>query len=247
VPGDGPEVPQKNRLQPWRSKRFCIPEKDKARFVAQLEVVLDTYQAEYDETHPLVGMDEAAKAVHADVDAALPMSPGQTRCEDHHYARKDVQAIFCFVDPLCGWRRVSCRDSRTRVDWAEEVRHLLDVDYPDAEWVTLVCDNLNTHSTASLYAAFDPATAHRLARRLRIVYTPRNGSWLNIAEIELSVLTRQCIGRRFADTQEMVSAINKWQAARNAAGNGITWRFTNADARVKLKTLYPVNLPDKNE
>jgi hypothetical protein len=240
-------VPQKNRLQPWRSERFCIPEKDRARFVAQMEQVLDTYHGEYDATHPLICMDEAAKEVQADVDPALPMAPGRPRREDHHYRRQGVRAIFCFFDPLAGWRRVTARDSRTRVDWAEEVRHLLEVDYPDAEVVTLVCDNLNTHHIASLYAAFDPATAHRLARRLRIVHTPRNGSWLNVAEIELSALTRQCIGRRFADADEMAAAMAAWQAKRNEDGRGADWRFTATDARVKLRRLYPVATPDKNE
>jgi hypothetical protein len=208
-----------------------------------MEQVLDTYHAPHDDKHPLIGMDEAAKEVHADVDPALPMTPGRTRCEDHHYERKGVQALFCFFDPVRGWRRVSARDSRTRVDWAAEVRHLLEVDYPDAEWVTLVCDNLNTHHVASLYAAFDAETAHRLARRLRLVHTPRNGSWLNVAEIELSVLTRQCIDRRFESVEEMRAEIAKWEAKRNADRCGAQWRMTTADARIKLRGLYPV--PDK--
>jgi hypothetical protein len=210
-----------------------------------MEVVLDTYQAAYDERHPLICMDEAAKEVRADVEPALPMAPGRPRREDHHYERKGVQAIFCFFDPLRGWRRVNARDSRTRVDWAEEVRRLLEVDYPQAEVVTLVCDNLNTRHIASLYAAFDAATAHRLARRLRLVYTPRNGSWLNVAEVELSVLTRQCLGRRFASGDAMTAAMAQWETKRNAAGIGAEWRFTTADARIKLRSLYPV--PDKNE
>jgi len=209
-----------------------------------MEDVLDTYHGSYDDAHPLIAMDEAAKEVRADVEPGLPMAPGQARCADHHYERKGVQAIFCFFDPLRGWRRVSARDSRTRVDWAEEVRRLLEVDYPKAERVTLVCDNLNTHHPASLYAAFDPETAHRLARRLRLVYTPRNGSWLNVAEIELSALTRQCIGRRFEGIEEMKAEIAEWEAKRNENKTGAEWRFTTADARVKLRGLYPV--PDKN-
>jgi hypothetical protein len=212
-----------------------------------MEEVLDTYHAAYDAARPLICMDEAAKEIQADVDPALPMTPGRPRREDHHYHRQGVQAIFCFFDPLNGWRRVSARDSRTRADWAEEVRRLLEVDYPTAALVTLVCDNLNTHHVASLYAAFDPATAHRLARRLRIVHTPRNGSWLNVAEIELSALTRQCIGRRFTDAGEMAAARAAWQAKRNADGRGADWRFTTADARVKLRRLYPIAAPDNNE
>jgi len=204
-----------------------------------MEEVLDTYQAQYDPKHPLICMDEAAKEIQADVEAALPMAPGRLRREDHHYERKGVRAIFCFFDPLRGWRRVSTRESRTRVDWAEEVRQLLEKDYPKAKLVTLVCDNLNTHHIASLYQAFDAPTAHRLARRLRLVHTPRNGSWLNVAELELSVLTRQCIGRRFADAGEMAEAMAAWQKQRNAGGLGANWRFATADARIKLRSLYP--------
>jgi hypothetical protein len=204
-----------------------------------MEQVLDVYSEDYDEHHPLIAMDEAAKQVTSDVDPALPMTPGQPRREDHHYERKGVQAVFAFIDPLRGWRRVTSRDTRTRRDWAEEVQQLLDVDYPDAERVTLVCDNLNTHDISSLYARFDAATAHRLARRLRLVHTPRNGSWLNIAEMELSVLTRQCLNQRFESVADMRQAIQAWQDRRNAAGCGANWRFTTADARIKLKGIYP--------
>lgn len=204
-----------------------------------MEQVLDVYSEPSDERRPLIGMDEAAKQVVADVEPALPLAPGQPRREDHHYKRQGVQAVFAFFDPVRGWRRVSSRDTRTRRDWAEEIRQLLDVDYPQAEVVTLVCDNLNTHELASLYATFDAATAHRLARRLRIVHTPRNGSWLNIAEMELSVLARQCLNRRFASVAAMRDALSAWQTARNASGCGANWRFTTADARIKLKTLYP--------
>jgi hypothetical protein len=236
-------VPQKNRLKPWQTRRFCIPEADRPRFVAQMEEVLDVYCEAYDEIHPLICMDEAAKQVTSDVVPPLPLAPGQPRREDHHYERVGVQALFLFFDPLRGWRRVHSRDSRTRGDWADEVRRLLDEDYPQAERVTLVCDNLNIHDIASLYAAYDATTAHRLARRLRIVHTPRNGSWLNMAEIELSVLTRQCIGRRFQNVAQMQSSIAAWQQDRNAQQLGANWRFTTPDARIKLKGLYPV--PDK--
>ena len=204
-----------------------------------MEEVLDVYHETYSPDAPLICMDEAAKQVTADVDPALPMTPGRPRREDHHYQRKDVQAIFLFFDPLRGWRRVISRDSRTRVDWAEEIRRLLEEDYPDATRVTLVCDNLNTHGIASLYAAFPPETAHRLARRLRIQHTPRNGSWLNMAEMELSVLSRQCLNRRFADVAEMQQEIVAWQTDRNRTGLGANWRFTTDEARLKLKGLYP--------
>jgi hypothetical protein len=184
-------------------------------------------------------MDEAAKQIVADVEPALPLSPGRPRREDHHYERRGVRALFLFFDPIRGWRRISTREHRTRVDWAQEIKLLLDVDYPEAELVTLVCDNLNTHDPASLYQAFDAATAHRLARRLRIEHTPRNGSWLNMAEMELSILTRQCIGRRFAGADELQEHIAAWQQARNEQGLGANWRLTTEEARIKLKSLYP--------
>jgi hypothetical protein len=204
-----------------------------------MEKILDVYCESYDEEHPLICMDEAAKQITDDVEAALPMSPGQARREDHHYERKGVRAIFIFFDPLRGWRRVHSREGRTRWDWAEEVRQLLDEDYPQAKRVTLVSDNLNTHDIASLYTAFDAETAHRLAKRLRLEHTPRNGSWLNMAEMELSVLTRQCIGRRFHTAEQMEKAMSAWQSERNEARLGARWRFTTNDARIKLQRLYP--------
>jgi hypothetical protein len=144
-----------------------------------------------------------------------------------------------FFDPHRGWRRVSCRDSRTRQDWALEVRRLLDEDYPRARTVRLVCDNLNTHDHASLYATFPPEEAHRLARRLEIIHTPRNGSWLNIAEIELSVLARECLGRRIGTPQRLAEECEAWERPRNAEGGRVVWKFTTQDARVKLRHLYP--------
>lgn len=206
-----------------------------------MEKPLDIYCESYDEEHPLICMDEAAKQIISDIEPALPMTPGRPRREDHHYERQGVRAIFLFFDPLRGWRRVSSREGRTRWDWAEEVKHLLEEDYPHAKRVTLVCDNLNTHDIASLYTAFDAETAHRLCCRLRLEHTPRNGSWLNMAEMELSVLTRQCIGRRFRSAEQMDHAIRAWQHQRNQAGCGATWRFTTADARIKLQRLYPVH------
>lgn len=186
-------------------------------------------------------MDEASRQVLADLTPPLPMKPGTPRRVDDKYEREEVRSLLMFYNPLAGWRRVGCRASRTRLDWAEEVRRLLEADYPEAELVTLVCDNLNTHDLASLYFAFDAATAHRLARRLRLVYTPKNGSWLNMAEMELSLLSRQCLGsRRFATVDAMDSAVAAWQQNRNDRRCGTNWRFTTADARIRLKSLYPV-------
>lgn len=206
-----------------------------------METVLDTYHARYDAKNPLIGMDEAARQLLSDVFDPLPLKPGRPRRVDDKYDRHGTCSLFMFYNPLDGWRRVGCRDSRTACDWAAEVRHLLEVDYPDADRVTLVCDNLNTHHVASLYKAFDAATAGRLRRRLKLVQTPVNGSWLNVAEMELSVLSRQCLGRRRFETKaELEAAVAAWSAARNATRAGTNWQFTTADARVKLKALYPI-------
>jgi hypothetical protein len=168
-----------------------------------MEDILDLYETEHTEAAPLICMDEAAKQLVRDEVEPLSIEPGKPRREDYHYERRGVQAIFMFFDPNRGWRRTAARDSRTRVDWAEEVRTLLDQDYPNAKRVKLVCDNLNTHNIASLYEAFPAAEAHRLARRLDIHHTPRNGSWLNVAEIELSVLAKQCLDRRIGSADEL--------------------------------------------
>jgi DDE superfamily endonuclease len=205
-----------------------------------MEEVLDVYQQSYDSRHPLICMDEASRQLLSDLNEPLPPKPGTLQRIDDKYERHGVRSLLMFYNPIDGWRRVGCRDSRTRQDWAEEVRQLLDVDYPDAESVTLVCDNLNTHGDASFYHAFDAETAGRLRRRLRLVHTPKNGSWLNMAEMELSVLSRQCLGaRRFGSSQELDAAVAAWQSERNKHHRGTNWQFTTADARVKLKSLYP--------
>ena len=204
-----------------------------------MEDVLDLYAQAHPDDEPLICMDEASKQLLRDAAESIPLSPGQPRREDYHYERRGTQAVFVFFDPVRGWRRVEACDSRTRVDWAEQIRKLLDEDYPAARKVRLVCDNLNTHSIASLYAAFPAAEAHRLARRLEIHYTPRNGSWLNVAEIELSVLSRQCLNRRIGSPEELQRELAAWQRARNADGAAVKWQFTTPDARIRLRTLYP--------
>lgn len=205
-----------------------------------MEEVLDTYQQEYEDRHVLICMDEASRQLLSDVTEPLPMKPGAPKRVDDKYQRNGVRSLLVFYNPIDGWRRVGCRESRTRRDWAEEVRRLLEDDYPQAETVTLVCDNLNTHDFASLYLAFDPQTAGDLRRRLRLVFTPKNGSWLNMAEMELSILSRQCLGqRRFATAAELDAAVAAWQRDRNDRRCGTDWRFTTADARIKLKSLYP--------
>jgi hypothetical protein len=204
-----------------------------------MEDVLDVYAGDYTDSEPLICMDEASKQLLADGHESAPTAPGRPAKEDYHYERAGMQAIFMFFDPVRGWRRTSCRESRTRLDWAEEIRRLLDEDYPAASKVTLMCDNLNTHSIASLYLAFPAAEAHRLARRLEIHHTPRSGSWLNVAEIELSVLQRQCLDRRINSAERLASECSAWERSRNADGSRVVWRFETEDARVKLKHLYP--------
>jgi DDE superfamily endonuclease len=205
-----------------------------------MEEVLDVYQQPYDARHPLICMDEASRQILSDLAEPLPMKPGTPKRVDDKYDRHGVRALFMFYNPIDGWRRVGCRESRTRQDWGEEVLRLLDVDYPEAEMVTLVCDNLNTHDFGSLYQALDADTAGRLRRRLRLVFTPKNGSWLNMAEMELSILSRQCLAaRRFGTTEELDTAVAAWESDRNIRRCGTNWRFTTANARVKLKTLYP--------
>jgi hypothetical protein len=204
-----------------------------------MEGILDLYAATHSDDEPLICMDEASKQLLRDERSAEPLAPGRVAREDYHYERRGVQAIFLFFDPLRGWRRVASRDSRTRVDWAEEVRRLLDEDYPQAKKIKLVCDNLNTHDIASLYEAFPAAEAHRLRQRLEIHYTPRSGSWLNVAEIELGVLSRQCLDRRIESPQKLSDELAAWQKQRNVEASTVQWRFTTADARIRLRHLYP--------
>lgn len=221
-------------------KRYCIPEKDRARFVAQMEEVLDVYARPPDPLEPLVCMDEASKQLLGHLVDPLPMEPGGPDArEDYHYTRGGVRSLFMFFAPLLGWRRVASSERRTRLDWAREVKRLVDEDFPEARRIVLVCDNLNTHHVASLYEAFPAAEACRIARKLEIHYTPRNGSWLNVAEVELSVLSSQCLDRRIPDAPALDGELAAWGRRRNDEASKVTWQFTTADARVKLRRLYP--------
>ena len=204
-----------------------------------MEDVLELYASAYSQDEPLVCMDEASKQLLKDLTEPIPMASGRPQREDYHYQRNGTQAIFCFFDPNRGWRRMAVGDSRTAVDWAEQVRILLEVDYPKAKKVKLVCDNLNTHTTASLYEAFPAEQAWALAERLEIHYTPVHGSWLNVAEIELSVLAKQCLDRRIGTAEELKKEVAVWAEQRNANESKVTWKFTTADTRVKLRHLYP--------
>jgi hypothetical protein len=219
---------------------WCIPPQEDAAFVAQMEQVLEVYKRPLDSQHPVVCMDEQHKQLIEEVAKPLPRQPGRVERVDCEYVRHGSCVVWMFVEPLAGWRQVTVTAQRTGVDWALQVQALVDHPrYAEAERITLVCDNLNTHSLASLYQTFSPAEALRIAQRIELVHTPKHGSWLNISESELSVLTRQCLSRRLA-TQALIAAeATIWNARRNATQVGVDWQFRTADARIKLKRLYP--------
>lgn len=216
-----------------------IPPEQNGEFVARMEDVLDIYQWEYDENCPVVCMDEQPAQLVKETRQPLPCEAGKPAKYDYEYERNGTANNFMFTEPLAGWRRVSVRSQKTRQDWAKEVRSLLNEDYPDAELVILVCDNLNTHTFGALYETFPPQEAKRLADRLDIRYTPKHGSWLNVAEIELSVLTKQCLSHRIADIETLRREAAAWADRRNEMQTGVDWQFTTKNARTKLKRLYP--------
>jgi hypothetical protein len=219
---------------------WAIPPEHSAEFVAAMEDVLAVYQRPPDPVHPVICMDETSKQLVGETRTSLPVGPGQARREDYEYERHGVANLFLFCEPLTGWREVQVTERRTRADWAEAMRELSDRLYPTARRITVVLDNLNTHGPASFYEAFAPAEARRLTERFEFRYTPKHGSWLNIAEIELSVLSRQCLDRRIGKAGLLQREIAAWQQKRNEASKTIDGQFTTANARIKLKRLYPV-------
>jgi hypothetical protein len=216
-----------------------IPPRANAEFVACLEDVLEVYTRPDDEKHPLVCLDETTKQRVGETQAPMPLAPGRAERYDYEYVRPGVANLFLLFEPLQGERHVKVTDPRTRADWAGLRRELVDVHYPQAETLTVVLDNLNTHSLASLYETFEPQEARRIARKLALPHTPKHGSGLNRAEIELSVLSRQCLDRRIADKEGLQCEVAAWEQQRNRAGTTVDWRFTTDDARIKLKRLYP--------
>ncbi len=227
------------------NKEWCIPPKANAAFVAQMEDVLDVYIRPLDPKRPQVCFDESSKQHLKEVQTPLPSIPGQPARYDTEYERNGVSNLFMFFCPLLNWRHVKVTDHRKARDWAECMRELVDVHFPEAERITVVQDNLNTHTPAALYAAFEPAEAKRIRDKLEFHYTPKHGSWLNMAEIELSVLSRQCLDRRIPDQETLRTEVAAWETERNASNATVTWRFTTADARIKLKHLYPSIEPIK--
>lgn len=222
---------------------WCIPPKANAAFVAEMELVLDAYQRPADPRFPVICMDESNKQLSGDVLPPLPTKPGQGQKIDCNYVRHGTGNLFIAFEPARGRREVTVTERRTRDDWAHFVKFIVDDFCPTAERITLVCDQLNTHSFASLYATFPSAEAHRLARKLELIYTPKHGSWLNMAEIEFSALSRQCLERRIPDLPTLTREVAAWAKARNDHQTTVHWRFTTADARIKLKSLYPQFLP----
>ena len=204
-----------------------------------MEDVLTVYKRNFKPDEPLVCMDETSKQLIKETRCPIPAVPGRPARYDYEYDRNGVCNLFMFFEPLAGKRHVSVTERRTKSDWAMQIKQLLDVHYPTAKKVTLVMDNLNTHTGASLYEVFQPNEARRLLDRLKIHYTPKHGSWLNMAEIELSVLSRQCLDRRIPDKATLTTEVAAWQQRRNISEAKVDWRFTTAEARIKLKHLYP--------
>ena len=220
-------------------EQWCIPPKADAAFVCNMEDVLEVYKRPYDAKHPLVCIDEMPKQLLTDTRETLPMQPGQAERFDYEYKRGGVADLFMLFEPLAGKRHIEITDQRRRVEWAEVMRIVADELYPEAEKIVVVLDNLNTHVMAAFYLAFEPSQARRLVERFEIHYTPKHGSWLNMAEIELSVLSRQCLAGRIPNKAILASEVSAWEAERNVSVVKVQWLFTTADARIKLKCLYP--------
>ena len=204
-----------------------------------MEDVLDVYTLPYDPRSPIICMDESSKQLVGETRQPLPAAPGQPARYDYEYQRNGVCNLFLFCEPLVGWRHLEVTERRTQPDWAWAMKTLVDDYYPAADRLRIVLDNLNTHVPASLYATFPAAEAHRLLRRLEFHYTPKHGSWLNMAELEFSVLSRQCLDRRIGTKATLIREVAAWEARRNADPTPVNWRFTTRDARIKLKRLYP--------
>jgi hypothetical protein len=216
-----------------------IPPQANAAFVYHLEDVLSVYQRPYDPRYPVVCFDETSKQLVTETQVPLPMESGQPERYDYEYERNGVRNLFMVVEPLAGWRHVAVTERRTKQDYAYQMKYLVDERYPDAEWVTVVQDQLNTHVPSALYETFEPQEAKRILDKLEFHYTPVHGSWLNMAETELSVLARQCLARRIPDVEGLQREILAWEEHRNTQLRTIDWQFTTDDARIKLKRLYP--------
>jgi len=219
---------------------WVIPPKANAEFVAHMEEVLETYEKAYDSAHPVLCMDEQPVPLRRNTRPSIPATADRPELVDYEYERAGTASIFMFTEPLSGFRQATARLQRTKVDWALEVAQLLDNRYAECEQITLVCDNLNTHTKGAFYEAFEPERARQYVRRINFCYTPKHGSWLNVAECELSCLTSQCLeGRRIGELEKLQSEIGIWSDKTNARQRAVEWQFEVDDARRKLKRLYP--------
>jgi len=219
---------------------WVIPPQADGEFVASMEAVLETYAQPYDSRRPVVCMDEQPIQLLKETRVAIPATKNHPRRVDYEYERAGTASIFMFCEPLSGWRQVTVRERRTKIDWALEVEELLRTRYASAEKIILVCDNLNTHTMGAFYEAFEPDKARAIVRRLEFRHTPKHGSWLNIAENELSAMTRQCVkDRRFATIDLLRSETTAWHTHNNAKQRAVDWQFKVGDARIKLKSVYP--------
>ena len=230
---------QRNEIHPHLSEYWCIPPEEDAEFVANMEDVLDLYQMPYDSKRPLWCMDEKPYQLLGESREPIPMRPGDTKKIDSEYVRNGTASIFCFIQPHTGRIFHFAEETRTAVDWAEKIRYLVDEVEPDAEKIVLVMDNLNTHTIASLYKAFAPEEARRIAKRIEAHYTPKHGSWLDIAEIGINIITRECLDRRIENIDVLRSELKEWNDAYDKNPSPINWQFRTADARIKLRRLYP--------
>lgn len=225
----------RRKIQYW-----VIPPEADAEFIASMEEILDTYENPYDSDHPVLCMDEQPVQLHKEVRVPIPATKNHPRRVDYEYERCGTAAVFMFTEPLSGWRQATVRKQRTKVDWAREMAALLDTRYAKAQKVILVCDNLNTHTKGAFYEVFPPAKARAYVKRIEFRYTPKHGSWLNIAENELSTMTRQCVtGRRFDEIDKLQAELRAWSTHSNDKQRGVDWQFKVKDARKKLKSLYP--------
>ena len=227
-------------MKPHLTEYWVIPPKANAAFVAAMEDVLEVYHRPHDPARPLVCLDETSKQLVAETRTPLPVRPGQPARHDYEYERNGTANLFMLFAPLEGWRHVEVTDRRTAIDFAKIMKELSDTHFPRADKIILVQDNLNTHSPASLYEAFPPEEARRLIERFEWHYTPKHGSWLNLAESELAVLSKQCLDRRIPDRAMLEREVAAWLTRRNTHHAKANWRFTTADARIRLKSLYPV-------
>ena len=233
---------EKNTLTPWQQRSWCLPKGVDGEFVWKMEDVLELYAEPYDPQRPVVCFDEDSKELHVDVAAPLSVRPQHPACVDYEYRRAGTANVFLFVEPLTGQRHATVTQRRTKVDFAQQMQYLCEVLYPEAQTIRVVLDNLNTHTPGSLYLAFAPEKARQFTKRLELHYTPKHASWLNMAELEFSVLQRQCLARRIATREALTEEVAVWQAERNHARLTINWDFRVAEARVKMAHLYPSEL-----